>query len=247
MDHIQEPKILMVQRKDSLCYIEFIRGKYDVYNLPYIQTLVDKFSQGEKEKVLYNSFDELWKTLWVLDEIVIDTLKFRSDYLKGKDKFEKLRQGFTYHKSGDTFDLAEFVRRSATDYPGSEWEFPKGRRNTGETNKECAIREFREETNYDSSDYTLFTNMAPLDEEYMGENRVKYKHVYYVGYLTNLEKEVYVDSENPDQVSEIKDIKWLTKDESLGILRDYHHTRRHVINQIFQFISELNHNYFMVK
>ena len=24
------PKILMVQRKDSICYIEFIRGKYDL-------------------------------------------------------------------------------------------------------------------------------------------------------------------------------------------------------------------------
>ena len=89
--------------------------------------------------------------------------------------------------------------------------------------------------------------MAPLDEEYMGENRVRYKHVYYVGYLTNLDKEASVDSSNPDQVSEIKDIKWFTQDEALAILRDYHHTRRHVINQVFHFISELNHNYFMVK
>ena len=27
----------MIQRKDSLCYIEFIRGKYDVFNIDYMQ------------------------------------------------------------------------------------------------------------------------------------------------------------------------------------------------------------------
>ena len=30
-----EPEILMIQRKDSLCYIEFLRGKYDIYNINY--------------------------------------------------------------------------------------------------------------------------------------------------------------------------------------------------------------------
>ena len=46
----------------------------------------------------------------------------------------------------------------------------KGRRNVGETNRECAIREFQEETNYTTNDYELIDNIAPLDEEYMGEN-----------------------------------------------------------------------------
>ena len=27
------PYIVMIQRKDSLCYIEFLRGKYDIYNI----------------------------------------------------------------------------------------------------------------------------------------------------------------------------------------------------------------------
>ena len=31
---------LMVQRKDSLCYTEFIRGKYDVKNIKYIRKLL---------------------------------------------------------------------------------------------------------------------------------------------------------------------------------------------------------------
>ena len=247
MNDIKEPQILMVQRKDSLCYIEFIRGKYDVYNLSYIQILVNKFNREEKEKVVSYSFDELWKKLWMLDEIDLDSLRFRSDYIKGKDKYEKLLKGITYKTTGIHMNLNDIVEGTTTDYSESEWEFPKGRRNSGETNKECASREFGEETNYEVSDYELFDNMAPFDEEYMGENHVRYKHVYYIGYLTNLEKDAVLDPANPDQITEIKNLTWFTKSESLDILRDYHHTRRTVIHKIFKFISELNHNYFIVK
>ena len=35
----KEPEILMIQRKDSLCYIEFIRGKYDIQDYKYIISL----------------------------------------------------------------------------------------------------------------------------------------------------------------------------------------------------------------
>ena len=42
----------MIQRKDSLCYIEYLRGKYDIYNIPYIQILIDKCSTEEKERII---------------------------------------------------------------------------------------------------------------------------------------------------------------------------------------------------
>ena len=32
-DDSKEPRVLMIQRKDSLCYIDFVRGKYDNRNL----------------------------------------------------------------------------------------------------------------------------------------------------------------------------------------------------------------------
>ena len=57
----EKPKILMIQRKDSLCYIEFIRGKYDTYNIKYIQILIDKctkeeFSELKKLNDIYKKF-----------------------------------------------------------------------------------------------------------------------------------------------------------------------------------------------
>ena len=236
------PKLLMIMRKDSLCYIEFLRGKYDIYNLSYIQTLIDKCSNEEKQKLVNGCFDTLWGELWMLDDIDPENMRFKNDYLRGKSKYEKLRAGFVYTHQDISVDVEYFVNMSKTSYETSEWEFPKGRRNQCESDKECAQREFHEETGYESSDYTLIENMKPFSEEYVGENKVRYKHIYYIGYLTNTHKEVSVGE---GQISEIRDIQWLTREECLEKIRDYHHTRYRVIHQLFEFISGLDTDYFV--
>tara|TARA_Y100001970_G_scaffold289527_1_gene420217 strand:- start:1827 stop:2666 length:840 start_codon:yes stop_codon:yes gene_type:complete len=231
-----EPEILMIQRKDSLCYIEFLRGKYDIYNLDYIQILIDKCNLEEKKNLLEKSFDDLWLDLWLLNG---DDIKYKnnSDYNKGFDKFSKLLNGYFYKKICKKINLKYFIDNSKTSYKETEWEFPKGRRNNNETNLECARREFKEETNYLSNDYELIENIQTLSEEFMGENKVRYKYIYYIGILKNIEKKIFIDKNNKDQYSEIKNIQWLTKDKSLNIIRDYHHTRRDVINKIFNLIK----------
>jgi len=238
-----EPMVLMIQRKDSLCFIEFIRGKYDVFNIDYIQILVDKFTIDEKRSIINSSFDELWSTLWMID---IDTIQKNSDYHKGHDKFMRLSTGFHFKKRDIFINLQYFIDNSKINYLMTEWEFPKGRRNKGESNLECAKREFHEETNYNEDDYKLIMNLEPFTEEFVGENRVRYKYLYYVGCLTNLEKEVFIDESNKDQVTELKDIKWVTKSESLEMIRDYHHTRFKIINDIFDFIDSLSEKYILV-
>ncbi len=92
------PKILMILRKDSLCYIEFLRGKYDVYNVSYVQTLINKCSLGEKQRLLTHSYDELWGMLWNMKDFCEETMRFRGDYNRGKEKFKKLRDGYHSHK-----------------------------------------------------------------------------------------------------------------------------------------------------
>ena len=238
-----EPMVLMIQRKDSLCFIEFIRGKYDVFNIDYIQILVDKFTIDEKRSIINSSFDELWSTLWMID---IDTIQKNSDYHKGHDKFMRLSTGFHFKKRDIFINLQYFIDNSKINYLMTEWEFPKGRRNKGESDLECAKREFHEETNYNEDDYKLIMNLEPFTEEFVGENRVRYKYLYYVGCLTNLEKEVFIDESNKDQVTELKDIKWVTKSESLEMIRDYHHTRFKIINDIFDFIDSLSEKYILV-
>ena len=237
-------KILMIQRKDSLCYIEFLRGKYDIFNINYIQILINKFTNEEKENLIKYEFDNLWKKLWLIDNEEI-TYQIKNDYIKGKEKYDKLKEGYLYHKTNEYVNFDYFLKKSNTNYISSEWEFPKGRRNNKETNKECAEREFKEETNYNKNDYQLILNITPFSEEYLGENRVRYKHIYYIGYLNNLEKEIKIDTDNINQFTEIKDIQWLTKEESLNKIRNYHHTRRKVIEQIYDLIDNLDKEYIL--
>lgn len=237
-----EPQILLIQRKDSLCYIEFLRGKYDIYNLKYIQILINKCSLDEKNNLLHLPFDKLWFNLWMEDESK-NQHYLKNDYIKGKDKFEKLKKGICFHHK--YINLKDIIQQSPTQYSMSEWEFPKGRKNSNETNKETAKREFEEETNYSTNDYQILQNVAALSEEYIGENRVKYKHIYYIGYLLNLDKKVTIDLENKDQFTEIKDIRWFTKEEALYIIRDYHHTRKTVIEKIFTLLSQLDSEFFI--
>ena len=50
---------LMVQRKDSLGYVDFLRGKYKMFNLNIISEMTE-----EIENIKKHSYSELWNKLW---------------------------------------------------------------------------------------------------------------------------------------------------------------------------------------
>ena len=170
----QPPKILMIQRRNSLCYIEFLRGKYDIKNIEYIQDLISKFSREERNKIKTKNFDDLWKDLWSINDTVDIKDYLRKDYDNGKYKFNKLKK-----------NINNILNKITIIYETTEWEFPKGRRNKNETNSETAKREFREETGYLDSDYIIINNIIPIREEYKSNNNIKYKNTYNIGYLLN--------------------------------------------------------------
>jgi len=227
-----DSKILMLQRKDSLCYIDFIRGKYNLYDVEYILKLCNHFSIHEKEAIMTHSFDELWTKLWMIDKHQIKT-HIKNEYKKGKDKFMKLQKGFM--KDDTLINIQYLYDNMTTTYETCEWEFPKGRRNENEKNRECAIREFQEETNIVPSTCLIFPNITPLSEEYYGENNIKYKHVYYLGILMDPDVHLYIDASNCNQVNEVSDIQWLTKAEAYSKIRSYNTTKYDIINTVFEF------------
>ena len=47
----------MVQRKDSLTFVEFMRGKYDIENEDRLINLLKNMSNYEKDKILKYDFD----------------------------------------------------------------------------------------------------------------------------------------------------------------------------------------------
>ena len=230
IDKLKIPRIVMIERKDSLSFIEFIRGKYKTPgNIKYIELLISRMTEEEKEKLLKYSFDELWINLWIHIDNVNQRIK--KEFIRSKDIFEKLKNGVM--KDYKFHSLETIIRSSPKKYTMNEWELPKGRRSGKENNKDCAIREFNEETNIPSGTYKMITNIIPLIEEYRGINNVRYKHLYYIA-ETDEQIELKIDPENKDQYTEIKDISWLTETESYEKIRDYDGNKKKIIETFFR-------------
>ncbi len=59
---------LMIRRKDTLGYVDFLRGKYQVrendVNRQYILNMFKQMTRNEKERIRTLPFDVLWNELW---------------------------------------------------------------------------------------------------------------------------------------------------------------------------------------
>jgi len=223
-----ENKYLMICRRDSLGYIEFLRGKYPLYNKDYIQSLVDEMTVYEKIKILNSTFDNLWSELW--GEYV--GLQYRNEEKHAKDKFNQIKRGIKTYDEG-TYDLETIVNNSKTSWETPEWGFPKGRRNYQESDITCAYREFIEETGYNKSDIEMITNMQPFEEIFVGSNFKSYKHKYYLAVLKsdNLQNNCY-------QKTEVSDMSWFNLEECIRNIRPYNLEKIDIIKQIDKLLNE---------
>ena len=57
-------EILLIRRKNSLGFVDFMRGKYNINNFTYIVNLFNKMSNEERNLILMQDFQYLWKYLW---------------------------------------------------------------------------------------------------------------------------------------------------------------------------------------
>tara|TARA_Y100000389_G_scaffold120052_4_gene117245 strand:- start:9768 stop:10547 length:780 start_codon:yes stop_codon:yes gene_type:complete len=219
-----ENKLLMIQRRDSLCYIEFLRGKYKFEDKTYIKVLLSNFTKDEIKSVKEKEFDELWFSLWMTMEL--KNSRVRNEYGNSKRNFQKLKAS---HQLDSLLNEIEII------YHSPEWEFPKGRRNNQEYNRDCAIREFGEETGI-NKDYTLLANVKPLVEEYVGTNGVRYKHIYYIAEYIGDTMTHQIDPKKIEQCGEINDIQWFTENECLQHLRNNKPSKKQIIQKVFQFL-----------
>ena len=58
------PEYLMIRRRDSFGFVDFIRGKYSLHDEAYIQRIIDEMTVHEKANLMRLTFDQLWKLLW---------------------------------------------------------------------------------------------------------------------------------------------------------------------------------------
>ena len=215
---------LMIRRKDTLGYIDFMRGKYSLSNPSYILNMMKQMTVDEKLKILEHSFDELWADLWGCE---IATNQYKNEELVSKEKFNHLNKGIVI--KNQVISLQSLIDESAKYYTWvePEWGFPKGRRNYKEKDYECALREFSEETGYSPLTLKNVHNILPFEEIFMGSNYKTYKHKYYLMYMPDI-----LPLSSDYEKAEVSGISWKTYDECCDSIRVYNLEKIHIITNI---------------
>jgi len=218
---------LMIRRKDSFGFIDFIRGKYNLSNINQIQNIFNEMSVIEKNRILKDDFDTLWKDMWGDSRIS----HYKNEELSSYKKFESLKSGINVgDKITNIFDI---VNNSNTEWNETEWEFPKGRKNFKEKDLECALREFEEETGISSHMITIVENILPFEETFIGTNLKAYKHKYFLAYI----KDNSIDLNN-FQKTEVSKLEWKSYIECINSIRPYNLEKKKLITNINKVLQE---------
>tara|TARA_B100001248_G_C27385186_1_gene459235 strand:- start:1317 stop:2300 length:984 start_codon:yes stop_codon:yes gene_type:complete len=236
-DNIQI-QYLLIQRKHTLGYIEFIRGKYFISDLYSIIILFKQMVQEEIDSIINNDFDYHWCKLWV-NKINKSSI-YKNEYENSKKKFNYLKLN-----KHDNINLNYIIQNNKPLYNSKEWGMPKGRRNNYEEPIQCAVREFEEETSYDKFEYKLLNSNKEFIEIFNGTNGVKYQHIYYVGICTT-NRIPNLDSNFTS--NEIGNITWETYSNTCKMLRPYHKEKIRIITDINNILrNHINNNYDKIK
>ncbi len=221
-------KYLMICRKDSFGYIEFLRGKYPIYNKEYIQNIINEMTIKEKNLLLTESFDNLWSRLWG----GYNNNLYRNEEINARDKFNEIKNGIHLYND-EYYNLKSLINNSNTSWVEPEWGFPKGRRNYQETDLLAGLREFEEETGIKRENLNVISNIIPYDEVFIGSNIKSYKHKYFLAILNdnNVKK-------NNFQKSEVSNMEWYCKSQAIEKIRPYNYERINIINNIEKILNK---------
>ena len=222
-----ELKYLMLQRKDSLSFMEFIRGKYELNDYNYIKNLLSNMTINERNMLLKNKFDDIWNYLWCNN---MNYIKVTKEYTESKNKYEILIE---------TNFFQNYLKSISGIYNEQEWGFPKGRRKIKESDLDCAIREFYEETRIKNDNIILHKNIEPFEEIFFGTNNILYKHSYYIAKLNNNDVSILLDHNCLEQVREVRSLKFFTYLQVISHIKPYNVERIELFKQVHNKVKQI--------
>lgn len=216
-------EFLMIRRKDTLGFMDFIRGKYSIYNKEYILQLLNEMTVQEKESLLKCEFIELWSQLWCNNSV-----QYKHEEQMSREKFEAIKAGVMTQSLSYTLEELVTESNKVSQWMEAEWGFPKGRRNYNEKDVDCALREFVEETGY--SQGSIIENIQPFEEIFMGSNYKSYKHKYYL-MKVDAQESISFDK------TEVSKIEWKSYEECLASIRGYNLEKKTIIDHIYKCLT----------
>ena len=154
---------LIAQRRDTIAYSEFIKARVGPGELERYAGLM---TRAERARIAAHSFPQLWHDFW----IHADNRLYHSEYARCAAAFGP--------------NQAIVARAASAGLPESPWGFPKGRKCPGETDQDCALREFEEETRIDRRSLHPLAGAPSVHEYYLGSDLRWYRTVYFLCRLT---------------------------------------------------------------
>lgn len=224
---IKENKILMINRRHSIYYVEFVMGKYNINDIKTLELIFNRITIDEKNSIVKESYKDLWINLWRCKNT-----KFFNNYkfICNNKKFNNLKNNkILFNKLCNLTHLKD-----------TEWEFSKGRKNNNEINLNCAIRELKEETDINISHNNILKNIKPIIEEYISTNNIKYRICYYIAIYDSDILNVFIDN------NEVKSIKWIDINNCNEYIRKYNSSKLDVIKSIKSIIDSYNKDYYII-
>jgi 8-oxo-dGTP pyrophosphatase MutT (NUDIX family) len=127
----------------------------------------------------------------------------------------------------DPFSWSDLLDYIPVMFEEQEWGFPKGRKQSNESEFRCAQREWMEESQLSPSPLSIMPHQHLIIEEYRGSNRINYQTRYYVcKYMTPLESSEWENS------AEISLRRWVPMHEVPNMFRSYQVTKHKIAEQL---------------
>lgn len=199
-------EILMVKKRYTFYYVEFIMGHYTPSDDIKLLYLFNRISNEEKIDIESMDFDRMWFRVW--RELPRPETNEYTWFSRCKRKFEM-------NFADDCHRLRSLLSQSTSSDP--MWEIPKGKRNPDETELICALRELQEETGMPSTS----CRVIPEDLEMKTvNNKITYINKYFLAIEMNRtpvdqrykirSKVAKLNFEDARQLSEIIEVRWMS-------------------------------------
>jgi ADP-ribose pyrophosphatase YjhB (NUDIX family) len=208
---------LLVERKDTVGFLNIIQGSYpdiEPYKSKKINRYINELTCEERCKLVTWDFAHLWKVAG----------SDKKDANKAQLKFSAL-------------NIQSCLNNSTCLYEEADYLMPKGRLKYGESTKQCALREFSEETGYNKNDVELF-NINPYSEQFIGTDGKMYRNVFYVARLKDDAKIMIQLGDDPNQSKEVRNLGWFNLTECHKLIRDYHQDKKDILSQVHSWITK---------
>lgn len=205
---------LLIQRRDSIAFVDLMRGNYKNTCDPVLDIYFKEMIPSEKDRLRNNSFQKNSEVLWINKR----PNQFKAEHHIASMKF-------------NTLNVKSLIEKNPSKYWYTSFGFPKGRKKgIKESEIECAVREFSEESGYNTDAIAIDPNFYVI-EKFIGSDGIHYEQKYWVAECITDEEPV-INPNNSEQIGEIGSIGWFKFEEANKLFYEEHSERKRILSEV---------------